>query len=326
MDTALPGIERLEFFDGERLFAEDLQTLDGFNRQMRWLHNLSLHSFGIGSGFVVTGERGDREIVVQPGYAIDNAGREIILLHQATLTIPPVADDGLGNPQFFDLTVHYPGTEDLEERETRTGVCGTSGVVRRKEEPVFCWIELKGSDRTPKNPAHARQIAGGEKVVLARISVKNCRLETLTIANRRNVRPETLPYVACGRSAPADAHWRSWSIVSDGQTIRLGVEATVDASAGRFSSTPCYDARVVGKRIFQNAPPSNLPLYMIEGFPIVAGGATPSGFTFRVFLPEFGAGSNGQIPVNPWSRFTDQEELVRIIGENWSVEWIGVEG
>jgi hypothetical protein len=321
MDTTLPRIERLDFFNGERLFAEDLQTLDGFNRQMRWLHNFSLHTFGIGSGFVVQGKRGDREVTVSPGYAIDNAGREIILLTMRTETVPPVADDGLGNPQFYDLTVHYPPTVELEELETRSGVCGTNGVVRRREEPLFCWIELKGSDHTPKNPKHAVQIAVGEKIVLARVSVKNCQLETLTIANRRTVRPDTLPYVACGKMFPQKM-WRPWTITIDEATQILGVEATVDTSAAHFSGVPCYTARAAGIRVFRISSVDQ-PVFLVEGFPIVEGGATPTGFVFRVFLPEFSTGVRGEIPVNPRKNF---EVILQSIQENWYIEWMGVEG
>jgi len=32
-------IERFQFFNGQRLFASDLQGADDFNREMRWLHN-----------------------------------------------------------------------------------------------------------------------------------------------------------------------------------------------------------------------------------------------------------------------------------------------
>jgi hypothetical protein len=31
-------LERIQFFNGERLFAPDLQALETFNREMRWLH------------------------------------------------------------------------------------------------------------------------------------------------------------------------------------------------------------------------------------------------------------------------------------------------
>ena len=35
-------IERQQFFNGQRLFKDDLQTLEAFNREMRWLHNPSV--------------------------------------------------------------------------------------------------------------------------------------------------------------------------------------------------------------------------------------------------------------------------------------------
>src|ERR1051325_11222587 len=91
-------LERVEFFNGERLFAADLQTLEEFQREMRWLHNKSLHQPGVASGFAVAGEKGDRQVIVQPGYALDSSGREIVLTEVNHVeAVPPVADDGAGN-------------------------------------------------------------------------------------------------------------------------------------------------------------------------------------------------------------------------------------
>ncbi len=72
-------VERNQFFNGQRLFASDLQGVEELNRQMRWLHNQSLHQPGIGAGFAISGNKGDRQVVIQPGYAIDADGREIVL-------------------------------------------------------------------------------------------------------------------------------------------------------------------------------------------------------------------------------------------------------
>ena len=82
-------VERLRFFDGQRLFADDLQGVDAFNREMRWLHNRSLHQPGIGSGYAVSGpvERG--EVTVGPGYALDGEGREIVLTTAVVVAVPP---------------------------------------------------------------------------------------------------------------------------------------------------------------------------------------------------------------------------------------------
>src|SRR4051794_3122474 len=105
-------LERLQFFNGQRLDAADLQGIDDLNRQMRWLHNQSLHQPGVGSGYAISGAKGDREVTIQPGYAIDSAGREIILTDAVVQAVPPVANDGAGNPVVYDLTVSYPGATD----------------------------------------------------------------------------------------------------------------------------------------------------------------------------------------------------------------------
>src|SRR6266566_8433232 len=89
-------LERLEFFNGQRLLAGDLQSLESFDREMRWLHNMSLHQPGIGSGFAVTGKKGDATVNISPGYALDALGREIILTQPDVEQVPPVPDNGAG--------------------------------------------------------------------------------------------------------------------------------------------------------------------------------------------------------------------------------------
>src|SRR5216117_3885194 len=90
-------VERQRFFNGQRLFADDLQALEEFNREMRWLHNRSLHQPGIGNGFAINANKGDRQVTISPGYGIDSLGREIVLTHTLIEPIPPVAGDGKGN-------------------------------------------------------------------------------------------------------------------------------------------------------------------------------------------------------------------------------------
>src|SRR5512139_2365951 len=108
-----PSIERQRFFDGQRLFAADLQRIEEFNREMRWLHNQSLHQPGIGNGFAVSGRKGDREVRVGAGYAIDDRGREIVLTTTRTIPVLPVAGDVDGKAKRYVLTVQYPEVEDL---------------------------------------------------------------------------------------------------------------------------------------------------------------------------------------------------------------------
>jgi hypothetical protein len=75
----IPELERVTFFPGQQLSAADLTEFERANRELRWLHNRSLHGWGIGIGLGVTGERGDGRVLIDAGYAVDGLGREIIL-------------------------------------------------------------------------------------------------------------------------------------------------------------------------------------------------------------------------------------------------------
>ena len=132
--------ERLRFFNGQRLFSSDLQEIEVHSHQFRWLHNRSLHQTGIGNGFAPSGNKGDRQITIMPGYAIDCFGREIILTDSYVEPVPPVAGEEDGRPVFYDLTVSYPEDRNIEESEIREGICLPRGVVRLLVEPVFCWV------------------------------------------------------------------------------------------------------------------------------------------------------------------------------------------
>ncbi len=307
-------VERLQFFHGQRLAAEDLQDLEQFNREMRWLHNQSLHQPGVGSGYAVTGNKGDREVTIQPGYAIDSLGREIVLTQTLVEQVPPVADDGFGFPVSYDLTVSYPDDQQLEETETREGIClprGARGVVRRREEPVFCWVRLgPDPDRLPVDPILRQQLDDELRIRLARAEVLNCQLyQPISVAQRRNARPAQQPYVACGHS-PAD-RWKIEVLSRAGIELRL----QVDTTSALFRVAPCYFAHVVGERKFKFEGVQIL----LDGFASISD-ETAQGFTFFFLIPELLLAATGLTPakVAKWL----QEALNK---QGWFVEWIGVE-
>ena len=250
-------VERLQFFNGQRLFASDLQGIEAFNREMRWLHNQSLHQPGIGNGFAVTGKRDDREVRIGPGYALDALGREIVLTRDVIEQIPPVASEPDGQSVFFDLTVSYPADDALEVAETREGICLPRGAVRLREEPVLCWVRLKRDDEGLLQPADARlrdEIQKGLRIVLTRIEVLDCRLKKdISLKERRSARPSRLPFIACG-----EAKVRDWDIknvdgtsntsVQDYEVFRLQAK-NIDTSAAGFQIPPCYSVRIAGERL-----------------------------------------------------------------------------
>jgi hypothetical protein len=232
----------LRFFDGQRLFADDLQGVEAFNREMRWLHNRSLHQPGIGSGFAVAGPVDAREVTVGPGYALDAEGREIVLTAAVVLPVPPVAHGLDTEVAYFDLAVSYPPDETLEDMtaETRVGVCVPAGAVRLREQPALCWVPLRGleDNLVPETTELADDLKLFRRIVLVRVGVANCKIRSLDLAPRRATRPSCRPYIACG-IAPATGLF-----AKPRQDLYVELQVGVVATGANFRSTPSYLARV----------------------------------------------------------------------------------
>lgn len=265
-------LERHTFFNGQRLFADDLQGLESFSREMRWLHNRSLHQPGIGNGFAVHGFKGDRKVRVDPGYAIDSEGREIVLIESIELDVPPVAGERDGSPTYYDLVVSYPDDSMLEVAETRAGVCAPRGAVRLSEEPVFCWVRMVRTEggsatTTPGNGTTVREnlvavdarlgaeIELGLRIVIARAEVLNCQLNRdLSIAERRNARTPLGPHIACDEYAPDpwEVYW--WTMEEDVRAALANIIENVldDDDIVVFSAPngPAFRSRLESSAVF----------------------------------------------------------------------------
>jgi hypothetical protein len=327
-------LERSRFFDGQRLFASDLQAVEEFNREMRWLHNQSLHQPGIGSGFAISGKKGDREVVVQPGYAIDAEGREIVLAEQTVEPVPPVADDGFGGAVYFDLTVSYPDERALKTSESRDGICAPRGAIRLREAPVFCWVRLgPPPDRLPVDAALRDEVQSGMRLRLARAQVLNCKLERpLSLAQRRNAKPAEQPYVASGR-AQVD-----WKFPSGTTPVGVGLHmiGTVDTTAAGFRTPPCYSAQLLGSREFTFSVAGKTVKRMLDGFVMIlapsgsgANSPTEAGFDFSLLVPDSLFTKVPETPSDPDPRAAPdfEDQLKKGIKTNgWEINWIGVEG
>jgi len=335
-------VERFQFFNGQRLFASDLQGADDFNREMRWTHNRSLGQPGIGSGFAVYGKRNDREVVIGAGYAVDALGREAVLTTTVTLQVPPVAADESGKPVFYDLAVSYPDDDALEETETRDGICLPRGVVRRREVPVFCWMRLD-DQRQPIDPRLKQDILTGMRLILARAEVFNCQLNAdLTVSVRRDVRPPRLPYVVCGQESPTAWDIRGLPPIGNGESflttpaglvspfiVPTGLTATVDTSAAEFQTTAIYSARIAGPRILTIPNGDGSSEAIVEGLiDIPVAQAGPKSFTIEVLLlaQPF---TQSFIATSVWRNDAPSaEDLTQFLElfDKWTVIWMGVEG
>lgn len=115
-----PPLERLNYYNGQRLEAGDLKLEQEYHiRTRRWL-NKSLYTTGIASGLDVRAEIGTRTIIVSPGLALDAEGREILLLEEARLTVPgkphKKAQGSDATVEGLYLTIRYNEESIHEER------------------------------------------------------------------------------------------------------------------------------------------------------------------------------------------------------------------
>lgn len=323
-------VERNTFFNGQRLFASDLQSVEEFNRQMRWLHNQSLHQPGIGAGFALSGAKGEREVTIQPGYAIDSSGREIVLTEVIRKAVPPVASDDFGAPVFFDLIVSYPDERALNVAETRQVVCGApaTGAIRLRETPVFSWVRLgPAPDRLPvdKSGVLGAALSSGASLRLARAQVLNCQLEQpLSLAQRRNAKPPAQPYVASRSAAKLD-----WKVLTPGTGASgFGVQlmARVDTTGAAFRTPPCYSAQLVGSREFSFQVKGRTVERLLDGFVMLLD-PKAGRFDFSLLIP---ASLLATLPVteenpDPSTAADFVNQLIQQVAAKWAIDWIGVE-
>lgn len=304
----VPRLQRPGFFDGQQLEAVDLNSAQAFHRELRFLHQRSLHNWGIVFGLDVAGKRKQRSVTVQSGYALDCQGRELILAETLDVPVPPVAADAEGKAAVYYLTISYLADEDIVP-QTRAGPCDLSGAVRRPEGGLIRWQDPDEGFRF------------GLDVVLASIQVKDCRLAAdVSGAVRRDAVPEQQPYIAAGQTTPGETDWRLWP--NDDQP--LGIAATVNTTSAGFRATPRYQAHIIGNRIF-NAD------IIIDGFQQIA---QPGPFSFDIImlLPQLSLPGGrvlnieGVIDNALVKRLSSSSSSGEDEGLGWYVVWMGQEG
>lgn len=168
-------LERLNYFNGQRLEAADLKTEQDYHiRTRRWL-NKSLYSAGIGRGLEVRkvppdiAKKDPPRVGVSLGLAIDDDGREIILLEEALIEVCSYSgtDEStvVGNYlviEYAEETLAFEKNGGCGVRETgaRTSVSTTNfgGPSRVQAKPKFSWIPF------PPQP-------GSNQIALARVEL-----------------------------------------------------------------------------------------------------------------------------------------------------------
>lgn len=153
-------IQRVNYFEGQRLRVDDFKDEQGYHLEMRRRHNKNLHNWGIATGLKVNWEKGTNKITVSPGMAIDVDGREIVLdepwVVENILTLTAAASGD------FILTLAY---EDEKVSSATDGLC-SSGPTRVAEmAALYLRAEI------------GEFIRDGKEVPLAGIKITNCRID-----------------------------------------------------------------------------------------------------------------------------------------------------
>jgi hypothetical protein len=132
------GLERLHYFNGQRLVAKDFELEQRYFIRVRRMLNRGLYSAGVVSGLEVSKVDG-RHVRVSGGVALDPGGREVILLADTTLIVPNRLPTSTLSG--FFLTIQYG--EDVEPgvmADCRMGN-GTTPPSRIREAPVLAFTE-----------------------------------------------------------------------------------------------------------------------------------------------------------------------------------------
>ncbi len=120
-------LERVNYYNGQRLEATDLEAEQQYHIRVRRLLNKSLYTPGIVEGLEVTKDPDDtHRVIVSPGVAFDDQGREIILLEQTSVQVHGVPNTSAQWSYGNYLTIEY----DEQTTSVKSDGCtsgGTSG-------------------------------------------------------------------------------------------------------------------------------------------------------------------------------------------------------
>jgi len=175
------AIERVNYVNGSRLEAADLRLEQAYHIGVRRRLNRALYQAGVAAGLEVTVAPDDpHRVVVSPGVALDEEGREIILLDPRTVEVTGIPSTTAGVVYGNYLVIAY-----AEEPVARfADGCGPPGArvtwggpSRVRAEPVLRWRDV-----LPR--------PGSGEIVLAQAELDDqCAVRRLVLTVRRWVRP-----------------------------------------------------------------------------------------------------------------------------------------
>jgi hypothetical protein len=185
-------LDRLNYYNGQRLEAEDFRLEQEYHiRVRRWL-NKSLYSWGIAAGLEVTVKEGDaHKVIVHPGMALDAEGREIILLEAREMQVMGTPSTAAGLVFGNYLVIQYTEEKVAPQED------GCCVPTKDKKGQKIAW---GGPSRIACKP-HIQWLnnwpteASG-KIVLAQVELDDaCAVRDIRTAVRKYVGPVKADFV-----------------------------------------------------------------------------------------------------------------------------------
>lgn len=186
-------VKRPNYFNHQFLREQDFQAEQAYHIEMRRRHNRLMHGWGVAEGLEVK-PRGEHEITIEPGMAIDDQGRELVL------TSPVVHDlSSFDRNSNSFITIAYGESWDEADHHAAGGVDGytrvteTPEIMERKHEPAkdgavitLARVRLNENGHVSAIETGVRTLAGTKSraVGWVRLPFKPLRLEALRIGEK----------------------------------------------------------------------------------------------------------------------------------------------
>ncbi len=187
------SVKRLNYFTHQFLREHDFKAEQEYHVAMRRQHNRALHGWGVVEGLEVR-KKSEHEIVIDPGTAIDNLGREIVL------TAPVVRDlSSFERNTHTYITIAYGEGWDEADHHAAGGVDGYMRVTEapeineKKHEPAkdgaviaLAKVHLGENGQIHRIEKEVRTTleAGGSSAGWMRLPFKPVRLEIMKIGEK----------------------------------------------------------------------------------------------------------------------------------------------
>jgi hypothetical protein len=165
-------IKRLNYYNSQFLKEDDFRDEQLYHKQMRYLHNRGLHTWGVVQGLEVKQVTGRSEVTVAAGVAIDRLGREVVLSAE---TDAIALDSFAANSRIY-VTINFAEVYDPADKDPSNKGTESAGL-----------LYMRTTERPEVNATKTAPAADAAEVVLGVVVLdKDKAIAQVDTALRRN--------------------------------------------------------------------------------------------------------------------------------------------